>query len=214
MTKTSPQNLSNYSKIIVASHNKGKIREIRDLLKPFGLEVLSANDMDLPEPEETETTFAGNARLKAVAATTATGLPSLSDDSGLDVTALDGRPGIYAARWAEKPRVEGGGRDFDMAMWHVNDQLGNSKDRSARFICALCLAFPGGETHIFDGKVEGDIVWPQKGNKGFGYDPIFVAKGDSQTFAEIDPKEKHDKSHRADAFAKFLKHQFPNHIHS
>ena len=214
MTKTSPQNLSNYSKIIVASHNEGKIREIRDLLKPFGLEVLSANDMDLPEPEETETTFAGNARLKAVAATTATGLPSLSDDSGLDVTALDGRPGIYAARWAEKPRIEGGGRDFDMAMWHVNDQLGDSKDRSARFICALCLAFPGGETHIFEGKVEGDIVWPQKGDKGFGYDPIFVAKGDSQTFAEIDPKEKHDKSHRADAFAKFLKHQFPNHIHS
>ena len=214
MTKTSPQNLSNYSKIIVASHNEGKIREIRDLLKPFGLEVLSANDMDLPEPEETETTFAGNARLKAVAATTATGLPSLSDDSGLDVTALDGRPGIYAARWAEKPRIEGGGRDFDMAMWHVNDQLGDSKDRSARFICALCLAFPGGETHIFEGKVEGDIVWPQKGDKGFGYDPIFVAKGDSQTFAEIDPKEKHDKSHRADAFAKFLKHQFPNHIDS
>ena len=211
MTKPSPQNLSDFTKIIVASHNKGKIREIRELLEPFGLDVLSANDMDLPEPEETETTFAGNAQLKAVAATQATGLPSLSDDSGLDVTALDGRPGIYAARWAEKPKVEGGGRDFNMAMWHVNDQLSDTKDRSARFVCALCLAFPGGETHVFEGTVEGNITWPPRGDKGFGYDPIFIAIGDTQTFAEIDPKRKHAKSHRADAFAKFLSQQFPDH---
>ena len=208
MSNNSLYDLKNHSKIIVASHNAGKIKEIRELLKPYGLDVLSANDMSLPEPEETETTFAGNAKLKARAATDATGLPSLSDDSGLDVKALDGRPGIYAARWAEKPRIEGGGRDFDMAMWHVNDQLGHGKDRSAKFVCALCLSLPDGTDHIYEGTVEGDIVWPPKGTKGFGYDPIFIAKGDSETFAEIDPKQKHAKSHRADAFAKFLKHQF------
>jgi len=201
--------LKGHSKIVLASHNQGKIREITELLLPFGLSVLSANDVDLPEPEETELTFAGNAQLKARASCNATGLPALSDDSGLDVTALDGRPGIYAARWAELPKIEGGGRDFDMAMWHVNNELADSPDRSARFICALCLAMPDGTEHVYEGTVEGDITWPPRGDKGFGYDPIFIAKGDKNTFAEIDPAAKHAKSHRADAFAKFLADQFP-----
>lgn len=206
--------MKNISKIVVASHNEGKVREIRDLLAPFGIETVSAGELGLPEPEETETTFAGNAQLKAHAAADASGLPALSDDSGLAVDALNGDPGIYAARWAEKPSCEGGGRDFDMAMWHVNDRIGDGV-RTARFICALCLAYPtkgekGGEAHTYEGTVEGEIVWPPRGDKGFGYDPIFRAIGDTQTFAEIDPKEKHAKSHRADAFAKFLLDQFPN----
>jgi len=200
--------MKNINKIVVASHNEGKVREIRDLLAPFGIETVSAGELGLPEPDETETTFAGNAELKARAAADASGLPALSDDSGLAVDALDGDPGIYAARWAVKPACEGGGRDFDMAMWHVNDRIGDNPDRRARFICALCLAYPKGATHTYEGKVEGEIVWPPRGDKGFGYDAIFRAIGDSKTFAEIDPQEKHDKSHRADAFAKFLKDQF------
>lgn len=197
------------SKIVVASHNKGKVREIRDLLRPFGVETVSAGELNLPEPEETETTFAGNAELKARAAADASGLPALSDDSGLAVDALGGEPGIYAARWAEKPKCEGGGRDFDMAMWHVHDRMGNGV-KTARFICALCLAYPYGKTEIYEGTVEGEIVWPPRGDKGFGYDPIFQAIGDDKTFAEIEPAAKHAKSHRADAFAKFLKDQFPD----
>jgi len=207
--------MQNITKIVVASHNEGKVREIRDLLAPFGVETVSAGELGLPEPEETETTFAGNAQLKAHAAAEASGLPALSDDSGLAVDALNGDPGIYAARWAEKPSCEGGGRDFDMAMWHVNDLIGDNLDRRARFICALCLAYPPqgnkkGEAKTYEGKVEGEIVWPPCGDKGFGYDPIFRPIGDSKTFAEIDPAEKHAKSHRADAFAKFLKDQFPD----
>ena len=197
------------SKIVVASHNEGKVREIRDLLRPFGVETVSAGELNLPEPEETETTFAGNAELKARAAANASGLPALSDDSGLAVDALGGDPGIYAARWAEKPASEGGGRDFDMAMWHVQDRMKDGV-RSARFICALCLAYPEGEAEIYEGTVEGEIVWPPRGDKGFGYDPIFQALGDRLTFAEIEPAAKHAKSHRADAFAKFLKDQFPD----
>ena len=197
------------SKIVVASHNEGKVREIRDLLRPFGVETVSAGELNLPEPEETETTFAGNAELKARAAADASGLPALSDDSGLAVDALGGEPGIYAARWAEKPKCEGGGRDFDMAMWHVHDRMGSGV-KTARFICALCLAYPYGKTEIYEGTVEGEIVWPPRGDKGFGYDPIFQAIGDDKTFAEIEPAAKHAKSHRADAFAKFLKDQFPD----
>ena len=197
------------SKIVVASHNEGKVREIRDLLLPFGVETVSASELNLPEPEETETTFAGNAELKARAAADASGLPALSDDSGLAVDALGGDPGIYAARWAEKPASEGGGRDFDMAMWHVQDRMKDGV-RTARFICALCLAYPEGDAEIYEGTVEGEIVWPPRGDKGFGYDPIFQALGDRLTFAEIEPAAKHAKSHRADAFAKFLKDQFPD----
>ena len=195
--------MKNITKIVVASHNEGKVREIRDLLKPFGIETVSAGELGLPEPEETEKTFAGNAQLKAFAAADASGLPALSDDSGLAVDALNGDPGIYAARWAEKPSCEGGGRDFDMAMWHVNDLIGDNPNRKARFICALCLAYPGGDAHTYEGTVEGEIIWPPRGDKGFGYDPIFRAIGDTKSFAEIDPAEKHAKSHRADAFAKF-----------
>lgn len=201
--------MKNITKIVVASHNEGKVREIRDLLAPFGVETVSAGELGLPEPEETETTFIGNAELKARAAADASGLPALSDDSGLAVDALNGDPGIYAARWAEKPSCEGGGRDFDMAMWHVNDLIGEGV-RTARFICALCLAYPNGKAESYEGKVEGEIIWPPRGDKGFGYDAIFQAIGDSKTFAEIDPADKHAKSHRADAFAKFLKDQFPD----
>ena len=200
-------------KIVVASHNAGKVREIRDLLRPFGLETVSAAELDLPEPEETETTFSGNAELKALAAARAAGLPALSDDSGLAVDALGGDPGIYAARWAELPRIEketyGTRRDFDMAMWHVNDRLGDKSDRRARFICALCLAWPDGEIYVYEGTVEGEMIWPPRGSKGFGYDPMFQQLGETKTFAEIEPAEKHAISHRADAFAKFLADQFP-----
>jgi len=151
--------MSKIDKLVIASHNQGKIREIRDLLEPLGVTALSATDLDLIEPEETETTFAGNARLKAHAAAKISGLPALSDDSGLAVDALDGAPGIYAARWAEIPKSEGGGRDFDMAMWHVHDKLSISgKSPTARFICALCLAFPDGEDVVYEGTVEGEIV--------------------------------------------------------
>lgn len=193
--------------VVVASHNQGKVREIRALLEPFGLTTISAAELDLPEPEETEDSYAGNARLKAVAAATASGHPALSDDSGLDVNALGGQPGIYAARWAED---EDGNRDFMRAMTRVHRELGESEDRSAHFRCALCLAFPDGTETIYEGICDGDIVWPPRGDRGFGYDPIFVMTGDEKTFAEIDPEEKHAKSHRADAFAKFMADQFPD----
>ena len=191
-------------KIVIASHNIGKLREIDELLRPYGIKTVSAGALGLPEPDETESTFAGNARLKALASAKGAGLPALSDDSGLAVDGLGGEPGIYAARWAQLPNREGGGRDFDMAMWHVNDRLGDNPNRRARFICALCLAFPDGSNTVFEGTVEGNIVWPPRGDKGFGYDAIFQALGDTQTFAQISPQDKHAKSHRADAFAKFL----------
>ena len=211
MTQTK---LSAGTKIVVASHNEGKVREIRDLLRPYGLETVSAAELNLPEPEETEETFSGNAKLKAVAAAKASGLPALSDDSGLAVDGLGGEPGIYAARWAELPHIEketyGQRRDFDMAMWHVNERLGENGDRRARFICALCLAWPNGETSVYEGTVEGEMIWPPRGEKGFGYDPMFQQLGATKTFAEIEPEAKHAISHRADAFAKFLADQFPN----
>jgi len=195
------------TKIVVASHNEGKVREIRELLAPYGIITVSAKELGLPEPDETEPTFSGNAEIKARSAADISGLPALSDDSGLAVDALNGDPGIYAARWAEIPKFEGGGRDFDMAMWHVNDRMGgeaSTAPRTARFICALCLAFPKGQAHIYEGTVEGEMVWPPRGDKGFGYDPMFRAIGDRQTFAELQPAEKHAKSHRADAFNKFI----------
>jgi len=206
--------LTSGMKIVVASHNEGKVREIRDLLRPYGLETVSAAELNLPEPDETETTFSGNAKLKAVAAATAANLPALSDDSGLAVDGLGGDPGIHAARWAELPRIEketyGQRRDFDMAMWHVNARLGETGDRRARFICALCLAWPNGDASVYEGTVEGEMIWPPRGDKGFGYDPMFQQIGASQTFAEIEPEAKHAISHRADAFAKFLADQFPH----
>ncbi|MBF0334938.1 MAG: RdgB/HAM1 family non-canonical purine NTP pyrophosphatase [Alphaproteobacteria bacterium] len=185
-------------KLVIASHNAGKVREIADLLAPFGVEVVSAAALGLAEPDETGLTFADNARLKAHAAATASGLPALADDSGLAVNALGGRPGIHSAR------VAGPERDFAMAMRTIEDELAGQSDRSARFVCALTLAWPDGREVTVEGLVEGDLVWPPRGTRGFGYDPVFVAKGDSRTFAEIDPAEKHAISHRADAFKKLV----------
>lgn len=185
-------------KLVIASHNPGKVREIADLLRPFGVEVVSAGDLDLPEPEETEDTFVGNALLKANAAAVASGLPALSDDSGLAVTALDGAPGIYSARWA------GPEKDFTVAMEKVEELMRGAEDRSAKFVCALALAWPDGHSEVFEGTVAGHITWPPTGDKGFGYDPIFVAEGESITFAEMEPERKHAMSHRADAFRQLV----------
>ncbi|MFP4313544.1 MAG: RdgB/HAM1 family non-canonical purine NTP pyrophosphatase [Alphaproteobacteria bacterium] len=184
--------------IVIASHNTGKVREIAELLAPYAKNFFSASDLNLEEPEETEKTFTGNALLKARAAAKASGKIALADDSGLAVNALSGEPGIYSARWAGEPR------DFNKAMKRVHDELGDSDDRTAAFICVLALVWPDGREDVFEGRVKGEIIWPPRGSKGFGYDPIFVAKGMSETFAEIDPAEKHKISHRADAFGKLL----------
>ena len=198
--------------VVVASHNSGKVREIRALLEPFGLTTLSNADLDLPTPVEDQLTFAGNATLKAVAAAKASGYPALSDDSGLEIAALNGQPGIYAADWAED---EDGNRDFGRALSRVHREMvdagafADGGDRSARFVCALCLAWPDGSSTVYQGTCEGEITWPPRGERGFGYDPVFVRAGDTQTFAEIDPDAKHAVSHRADAFAKFMADQFP-----
>lgn len=187
--------------IVLASHNAGKLREIRVLLEPFGISARPVSDFSDVEPEETGTSFAENARIKAHAAVAASGLPALSDDSGLAVDALGGAPGVYTADWAET----GNGRDFAMAMARVNDQLEGmnaAHPRSARFCCTLCVAWPDGHDEIFEGEVPGHLVWPMRGNRGFGYDPVFVAVGETETFGEIDPARKHAMSHRADAFAK------------
>lgn len=185
-------------KIIAATHNKGKVKELRELLEPLGFTVTSALDLDLPEPEETEKTFTGNAALKAHAAARHTGLPALSDDSGLAVTALNGDPGIYSARWAGDPR------DFHRAMEKVREELEarRATDYSARFICALAVAWPDGHEEVFEGEVRGHLEFPPRGEHGFGYDPIFVAEGETITFGEMDPARKHAMSHRADAFQK------------
>lgn len=187
-------------RLVIASHNAGKVQEVSDLLRPFGLEALSAGGLGLAEPEETEDTFIGNAALKARAAAAASGLPALSDDSGLEVFALGGAPGIYSARWA------GPDRDFARAMAHVEAELSaaGATDRSARFVCALALAWPDGRLQAFEGEVRGRIVWPPRGSRGFGYDPIFVPDGDTRTFGEFEPAEKHAISHRAQAFAKLI----------
>jgi len=195
-------------RLVIASHNKGKVAEIRALLKPFGIEPVSAGDLGLPEPAETGTTFAENALIKAHASASASGLPALADDSGLCVAALDGAPGVYTADWAEKQSYEGGpGRDWYMAMGKVEGklaELGPDTERSACFVCTLALAWPDGHAELFEGRVQGQLVWPPRGLRGFGYDPVFVANGMDQTFAEIDPDEKHRISHRAKAFAKLV----------
>lgn len=185
-------------KLIAATHNAGKVKELKALFEPLGFEVVSAIELDLPEPEETEKTFVGNAVLKARAAADATGQPALSDDSGLAVDALDGAPGIYSARWAGEPR------DFGVAMEKVREELQSRKavDYSARFICALAICWPDGHSEAFEGEVRGHLEFPPRGEKGFGYDPIFVADGETITFGEMDPDRKHAMSHRADAFAK------------
>lgn len=195
-------------RLIVASHNAGKVREIGDLMRPFGIETVSAGDLGLSEPDETGTTFQDNARLKAHAAAKGGKLPALADDSGLCVDGLGGAPGVYTADWAEQAPFEGGpGRHWLMAMGKVEGKLlaqGAEADRRARFVCCLCLAWPDGEEAIFEGTVEGRIVWPPRGDKGFGFDPVFVPEGHDRTFAEMDPAEKHAMSHRADAFAKLI----------
>lgn len=185
-------------RLVVASHNPGKVREINELLAPFGVEAVSAGELNLPEPEETETTFVGNAVLKARAAAEASGLPALSDDSGLAVSALDGAPGIYSARWA------GPGKDFQVAMERVHREMGAAADRRAHFVCALCLAWPDGHVETFEGKVNGELVWPPRGTRGFGYDPMFVPGGYDITFGEMEPEKKHAMSHRARAFAQLV----------
>jgi len=205
------------TKLVVATHNKGKLAEIRDLIGPFGLEAVSAGELGLPEPAETGTTFEENAYTKAFSAARASGLPALSDDSGLCVDALGGAPGVYTADWAEKP--DGSGRDFLMAMEKVESLLAEKgalvpAQRTGRFVAVLCLSQPDGRAEYFRGEVEGTLVWPPRGDKGFGYDPVFKPDGYTQTFGEMPASEKHGweagrgdlgLSHRARAFAKFAR---------
>lgn len=187
-------------RLVVASHNPGKIREIAALLAPLGVEAVSAGDLGLAEPEETETTFAGNAALKARAAAQGAGLPALADDSGLEVAALDGAPGVYSARWA------GPTKDFRIAMERVWRELREkgTEDLSARFVCVLALAQPDGAVETFEGEARGRIVWPPRGAHGFGYDPIFVPDEHERSFGEMRHEEKLPVTHRARAFEKFL----------
>jgi XTP/dITP diphosphohydrolase len=188
------------SHLVVASHNEGKVREIKALLGPHGILPVSAGSLGLPEPIEDGTTFAANAKIKAVASATGSGHAALADDSGLCVEALDGAPGIYSARWA------GPSKDFRIAMNRIHDELrhkGLTTSR-AKFVCALCVAQPSGEMQVFEGEVHGHLAFPPRGDRGFGYDPIFIADGMDQTFAEIDPAQKHAISHRAKAFEKLL----------
>jgi XTP/dITP diphosphohydrolase len=185
-------------KLVIASHNPGKVREIADLLSPFGVEVVSAAALDLPEPVEDGATFEANAAIKARAAAEASGLPALADDSGLVVEALGGEPGIHSARWA------GPGKDFTVAMEKVEAGLKGKENRRAYFACVLALAWPDGHLETFEGRVDGTLVWPPRGDKGFGYDPIFVADGHDITFGEMEPEKKHALSHRADAFRKLV----------
>ena len=190
--------------LLVATHNQGKLEEIADLLSGFGIKVTSAKEHNLPEPEETGTTFVENARIKAHAAAKATGLPSLSDDSGISIDALDGAPGVYTADWAETPN----GRDFVMAMERTHSELEAvtaSYPRRAQFCCTLVLAWPDGHDEVFPGVMPGEVVWPMRGDQGHGYDPIFQPDGYDITFGEMDRWEKNKISHRADAFRKLVK---------
>jgi XTP/dITP diphosphohydrolase len=190
-------------RLVVASHNAGKVREIGDLLAPFGVETVSAGELGLLEPAETEDSFEGNARIKAHAAATASGLPALADDSGLAIDGLDGDPGVRTADWAETPT----GRDFGLAMrkaWDALEAAQAPEPRAARFHCCLCLAWPDGHDEIFMGTVAGRVVWPPRGDKGFGYDQMFVPEGHAETFGEMNPEAKHAISHRADAFRKLV----------
>jgi len=191
-------------RLLVATHNHGKLEEVAHLLAPHGVAVLGAADMDLPEPEETEDSFVGNARIKAHAAARATGLPALADDSGIEIDALGGAPGVHTADWAEIDPE--GPRDFAAAMARVERELKarGAGDFSARFVCCLCLAWPDGHEESFFGEATGRVVFPPRGDRGFGYDPIFVADGETLTFGEMEPAKKHDMSHRADAFSQLV----------
>ncbi|WP_128255053.1 RdgB/HAM1 family non-canonical purine NTP pyrophosphatase [Falsirhodobacter deserti] len=192
------------SRILFATHNKGKLEEMRALLAPHGITVESNDDHNLPEPEETETTFVGNARIKAHAAAKATGLPALADDSGITIDALDGAPGVYTADWAETPD----GRDFVMAMtktWNKLEAANAPFPRTAQFNATLVLAWPDGHDEVFVGRLEGQVVWPMRGAQGHGYDPIFQPDGFDTTLAEMSAEKKNEISHRADAFRKLVK---------
>jgi len=186
------------SRVVMATHNPGKLKEIAALLAPHAVEVVSAGALGLPEPEETEPDFVGNARLKAVAAATGSGLPALADDSGFCVAALDGAPGVVSARWA------GPNKDFGAAMERVKREMGAASDRRAWFISVLALAWPDGHVETFEGRIDGEVVWPPRGGKGFGYDPMFVPEGSQETYGEMAPAEKQATSHRARAFARLL----------
>ena len=198
--------------LVIATHNAGKLKEISALLEPHGVKCLSAGSLGLPEPAETGATFVQNALIKARASAEASGLVALADDSGLAVDALDGRPGVYTADWAERQWFEGDpGRDWYMAMGKVEGMLqekGTDAPRSCAFHCVLALAWPDGEYAVYEGKAPGALTWPPRGTMGFGYDPVFVPVGREQTFAELDPDEKRAISHRADAFAKLVAEQF------
>ena len=191
-------------KLVIATHNAGKLREIRELLAPFSIECVGAAELDLPEPEETGNNFVDNAELKAREAADLSGLPALADDSGLSVDALHGMPGIFSARWAE---VAEGNRDFGRAMekvWNEVEAAGEDAGHDAHFTCALSIAWPDGDIESFEGKVFGTLVWPPRGENGFGYDPMFVPVGRDKTFGEIEPAEKHGMSHRAQAFERLV----------
>jgi len=188
--------------LVIASHNEGKVAEFHVLMAPYAVQLRSAAELALPEPEETGVSFRANAELKARAAAESSGLPALADDSGLVVTALDGAPGIYSARWG------GPEKDFAFAMARVHDELGNNPDRSAHFIAALSLCWPDGHCETVEGRVDGTLAWPARGNLGFGYDPMFVPNGHDQTFGEMAPDAKDAISHRADAFAQLVTNCF------
>jgi len=190
-------------RILIATHNAGKLEEMQQLFAPYGVHVVGATELNLPEPEETENTFVGNARIKAHAAVQATGLPALADDSGIEVKALNGAPGVYTADWAETPE----GRNFEMAMTKTHLLLEDANaphPRRARFRATLVLAWPDGHDEVFEGVVNGTLVWPMRGRQGHGYDPMFMPDGQSRTFAEMSHEEKNRISHRADAFAKLI----------
>ncbi|MGI4946737.1 MAG: non-canonical purine NTP pyrophosphatase [Janthinobacterium lividum] len=193
-----PRPLPSGSTLVIATHNAGKLREIADLLRPLGVVATSAGELGLPEPVEDAPDFTGNAALKALAAARASGLPSLADDSGFCVAALGGAPGVVSARWA------GPGKDFAAAMERVWREMAGSADRRAWFMCALCMAWPDGHTATYLGRVEGTVIWPPRGNLGFGYDPMFAPLGGAQTYGETDPAAKHATSHRARAMAQLM----------
>lgn len=185
-------------KLVIATHNPGKLREIGELVAPFGVAVASAADLGLDEPVEDGDTFKANALIKAHAAAQASGVPALADDSGLAVEALGGAPGIHSARWA------GPDRNFKEAMERIWDLILESEDRRAHFVCALALAWPDGHAEVFEGRIDGTLIWPPTGDKGFGYDPMFQPAGYFDTFGEMDPAEKHAMSHRAEAFKQLV----------
>ena len=191
--------LAGGTRLVLASHNPGKLAELADLLRPLAVTVISAGVLGLPEPPEDAPDFVGNARIKALAAARATGLPALADNSGFCVAALNGAPGVYSARWA------GPGKDFTAAMARVHREMAAATDRRAWFIAALCLAWPDDHTETFVGRVDGTAIWPPRGDKGFGYDPMFLPTGETRTFGELQPAEKHTVSHRARAFAQFMR---------